>query len=175
MIKVTHGIASREPIPAILPPDPSALADLSWTHESLGLHGCAWWPEEDQTPELDDDEVLDGTETLTPDAARKVVVVTRGVRHMTAEEIRERWLQASPVPHAISTRQGQLFLLSVGLLDDAEALMASIANPMERRAAQIEFASPVWERSSTFLIRMWTDLGGTEESLDDAFRTAIAL
>lgn len=83
--------------------------------------------------------------------------------------------QPAPVPLTISWRQGQLYLLSLGLLDDAEALIAAIEDPTERRAAQIEFDAPVYERNSAFLQRMWADLGRTPETLDDAFRTAVTL
>ncbi|WP_161871352.1 hypothetical protein, partial [Pseudomonas sp. SG-MS2] len=76
MIKVQNGIATREPIPAFLIGlAPESLADLSWTDPQLGVQGCAWWPEESADGELAA-EMKWGTEILTPDLERQVVIVT---------------------------------------------------------------------------------------------------
>lgn len=80
-----------------------------------------------------------------------------------------------PVPAQCTRRQGQLVLLSHGLLDDAEAAISAITDPNERRAAQIEYDADTWERSNAFLSALWGQLGGTPESLDEAFRTAVTL
>ena len=80
-----------------------------------------------------------------------------------------------PVPAQCTRRQGQLALLSLGLLDDAEAAIAALDDPTERRAAQIEYDADTWERSNAFLSGLWAQLGGTPESLDDAFRLAVTL
>lgn len=80
-----------------------------------------------------------------------------------------------PVPAHCTRRQGQLMLLSLGLLDDAEAAIAAIADPVERRAAQVEYDADTWERSNAFLSGLWVQLGGTSASLDDVFRTAVTL
>ncbi|WP_280191198.1 hypothetical protein [Delftia sp. PS-11] len=80
-----------------------------------------------------------------------------------------------PVPAAISRRQGQLVLHALGLLEAAEAAITGIADPLERRAAQIEYEASTWERSNAFLAGLWAQLGGTPASLDEAFRTAVTL
>lgn len=80
-----------------------------------------------------------------------------------------------PVPGACSRRQGRLALLTLGLLDDAEAAIAAIPDGNERRAAQIEYEADTWERDSPFVLQLWAQFGGTPESLDDAFRLAVTL
>ncbi len=89
MIKVKSSIATRENIPPFLfGLALSSLADLSWTDPTLGVQDAAWWPEEDQSPALQQFERY-GDETLTPDHERRVVIVTRAVVPWSAEEIAE--------------------------------------------------------------------------------------
>ncbi len=45
----------------------------------------------------------------------------------------------------------------------------------EKRAAQIEYEADTWERSNPFLNALWVQLGGTPESLDEAFALAVTL
>lgn len=76
MIKIQNGIATREPIPAFLIGlAPESLADLSWTDPQLGVQDCAWWPGESADGELAA-SMKWGTEILTPDIERQVVIVT---------------------------------------------------------------------------------------------------
>lgn len=82
---------------------------------------------------------------------------------------------APTAPQKCTRRQGQLALLSYGLLDDAEAAIAAIDDPMDRRAAQIEYEADTWERSNPFLSSLWAQLGGTPQSLDEAFALAVTL
>lgn len=87
MIKVHKNTATREPIPTFLMGlKPESLLDLSWTDPALGVADCMWWPEEDQSAPLGEFEVY-GSETLTVDADRKVVVVVRSVEPMPQEQI----------------------------------------------------------------------------------------
>jgi hypothetical protein len=87
MIKIQNSTASRDPLPSFLQGlAPESLLDLSWTDPALGVQDCAWWPEEETTPALGQHQRY-GDETLTPDAQRKVVVVTRSVVPWSAEEI----------------------------------------------------------------------------------------
>lgn len=79
------------------------------------------------------------------------------------------------VPHSCTRRQGRLALLSLGMLDDAEVGISAIEDATKRRAAQIEYEADTWERSNPFMQQMWTSLGGTPETLDDAFRLAVTL
>lgn len=95
MIKVKSNQATREPLPSFLVGlAPESLADLSWTDPALGVSDCAWWPEVDQSPDLGEFERY-GDETLTPDAERKAVVVTRVVVPWSAEEIAQAQADAA--------------------------------------------------------------------------------
>lgn len=80
-----------------------------------------------------------------------------------------------PVPHSCTRRQGQRALLVHGHLDDVEAAIAGISDPLDRRDAQIEYEAHTWERGNPFVQAMWAQLGGTPEQLDDLFRMAVAL
>lgn len=73
------------------------------------------------------------------------------------------------VPSAVTRRQGRLALLEVGKLDDVEAAIEAITDPVQRRAALIEYEADTWERGNAFLQAMWAQLGGTEQQLDDLF------
>lgn len=73
------------------------------------------------------------------------------------------------IPTSVSWRQANLAMLEVGKLADVEALIQGIADPVEKRKAEIEFNSPVYERSSAFLRAMWAQVGGTDAQLDDLF------
>jgi hypothetical protein len=87
MIKIQNQTATREPIPVfLLGLHVDSLADLSWTDPALGVSDCAWWPEQDQSPDLNQYEVY-GDETLTIDAENKRVVSSRAVVPMTQEQI----------------------------------------------------------------------------------------
>lgn len=68
------------------------------------------------------------------------------------------------IPKSITMRQARLYLLSLGLLDEVEAIVS------QDRAWQIEweYASEV-RRDWVNLINMATSLGMTEEQLDDLF------
>ena len=84
-------------------------------------------------------------------------------------------LPAAPVPASCTRRQGRLALLSHELLDDVEAAIAAIADPIEQRQAGIEYEADVWERGNAFLQQMWASLGGDSAGLDDLFRLAVTL
>lgn len=73
------------------------------------------------------------------------------------------------VPQSVTRRQGQRALLDVGMLDDVEAAIEAIEDPIQRRAAQIEYEAATWERGNAFLQALWAQLGGTEQQLDDLF------
>ncbi|MCG3782780.1 hypothetical protein [Delftia acidovorans] len=89
-----------------------------------------------------------------------------------------RWPDAphvDTVPHSCTRRQGQLALLMLGLLDAAEAAIAAMPEGSDKRAAQIEYEADTWERHNPFLAALWAQLGGTPESLDEAFALAVTL
>ena len=83
--------------------------------------------------------------------------------------------EPDPVPHSCTRRQGRLALLAQGLLDEVEAAIAAIADPLDQRAAQIEYEADTWERGNPFVQQMWAQLGGTPEQLDELFRMAVTL
>lgn len=85
-LKVQAGLITAEPIPDFLPISVEALANLDWTDPALGVRGMAWWPVENNTPDLEQHQRY-GDETLTIDAIRRVVVRTRAVLPWSAEEI----------------------------------------------------------------------------------------
>lgn len=82
---------------------------------------------------------------------------------------------AALIPKSCTRRQGQLALLAFGLLDEAEAAIAEITDPVQKREAQIEYEADTWERGNPFLAGLWAQLGGTPQSLDEAFILAVTL
>ncbi|WP_447915934.1 hypothetical protein [Delftia acidovorans] len=99
---------------------------------------------------------------------------------LSAEELAELQRQreaeaAALIPKSCTRRQGQLALLTHGVLDDAEAAIAAITDPVQKREAQIEYEADTWERANPFLQRLWAQLGGTPQSLDEAFALAVTL
>lgn len=87
-VDLVTGIATREPVPAgLYGLQPISLLDIaSWIDPSSEYYTLAWWPEDNQSPALAEYESY-GAETLTPDAARQVVVSLRAVIPWTLEEI----------------------------------------------------------------------------------------
>jgi hypothetical protein len=80
------------------------------------------------------------------------------------------------VPEVVSKRQAELALLetlhpdqSIPWLDVIHAAIDSIQDATQKRIAQIEYNSSVWERGSAFLQDFWTQLGGTSQQLDQLF------
>lgn len=173
MIKVQNNTATREPIPAFLHGlTPESLQDLSWTDPQLGVQDAAWWPEEDQSPALSERQRY-GAETLTPDPARHVVVVTREVLAWSAEEIAADI--KSRVPQSVTMRQARLALLGAGLLDDVEAAIAALPSP-QKEAARIEWEySQEVQRHNGFVSVLAPALGMTDEQTDALFVAAAAL
>ncbi len=93
-----------------------------------------------------------------------------------AERERQREAEAAAlIPKSCTRRQGQLALLTHGVLDDAEAAIAAITDPVQKREAQIEYEADTWERANPFLQQLWAQLGGTPQSLDEAFALAVTL
>jgi len=93
-----------------------------------------------------------------------------------AERERQREAEAAAlIPKSCTRRQGQLALLTHGVLDDAEAAIAAITDPLQKREAQIEYEADTWERANPFLQQLWAQLGGTPQSLDEAFVLAVTL
>src|SRR6056297_4124964 len=93
MIKIfPDNTASREPLPKFLRGLKSeSLSDLSWTDPALGVQDFAWWPEQTVIPEFNTKtHILDGTESFEILEGNQVVLVTKGVRALTPEEIENK-------------------------------------------------------------------------------------
>lgn len=100
MIKVENNVATREPIPSfLLGVDENALADLSWTDPALGVSEAAWWPENDQSPELGLDQHY-GDETLTVDTENQRVNVVKTVVADSEEDIAARKASLAAIERA---------------------------------------------------------------------------
>ncbi len=171
MIKVQNNTPTREPIPAFLVGlKPESLADLSWTDPALGVQDCAWWPEVDQSPALNEYQRY-GAETLT--LGDGVVYSVKAVVPWTAEEIAADI--KSKVPQSITMRQARLALLGAGMLDDVSTAINSLPEP-DKSAALIEweYASEV-QRSTGLVASMGAALGLTEAQLDELFMQAAQL
>lgn len=80
------------------------------------------------------------------------------------------------VPSAVTMRQARLALLGAGLLDDVDAAIASIPDPVTRRAAQIEweFSNEV-QRHNAFTAMLGAGLGLTASQIDQLFIQAATL
>lgn len=173
MIKVQNNVAIREPVPQFLRGlAPESLADLSWTDPALGVSDAAWWPEDDQSPALGEFERY-GAETLTVDADRRVVVVVREVVPWTAEEIAAH--RKSLVPESITMRQARLALHAAGILSQVQPAIDALPDP-PKTLAQIEwdYSSEVF-RNREFVNMLGSQLGLTDEQIDDLFIQAATL
>lgn len=93
---------------------------------------------------------------------------------MTPEEVIEHLTSPTEavVPDRVTMRQARLALLQAGLLDDTEALIASLEGP-EGQAARIEwdYSSEVWI-NKPFVITLGSQLGLDDEQLDALFIAA---
>ena len=80
------------------------------------------------------------------------------------------------IPKSVTMRQARLALLAIELLDDVDAAIAAIPDPLQRRAAEIEweYAQTV-DRESIFTQQLSTGLGLTPEQLDNLFLQASVL
>ena len=88
------------------------------------------------------------------------------------EQMREDELRArNPVPQQVTMRQARLALLSAGLLDDVEMVIAAAG-----RAAQLEWEyAAVVERSNPAVAAVQQQHGLTDAQIDDLFREAAKL
>ena len=165
MIKVQNNTAVREPVPAFLAGLlPESLLDLSWTDPALGVQDCAWWPEVDQSPALQQYERY-GAETLTVDAGNQRVIVTRTIVPWSEQEIAAdaEAKRKAAVPRSISPRQVRQALTRVGL---RAAVEAAVAGGDQDIKDWWEFAT-AFERDNQHVIEMAAALGVTERQLDD--------
>ena len=77
-------------------------------------------------------------------------------------------LNPTPIPQSVTMRQARLALLGAGLLDDVDAAIASISDPIQRKAAEIEweYAQTV-DRDSPFTRQLAQGLGLTDEQKNE--------
>ena len=80
------------------------------------------------------------------------------------------------VPQSVTMRQARLALLGIGLLDDVDAAIAAIPDPVQRKAAEIEweYAQTV-DRNSPFTQQLAAGLALTAEQLGALFTQAAGL
>lgn len=84
--------------------------------------------------------------------------------------------QKARVPQTVTRRQARQALLLAGLLDNVQPAIDSIANPVQRSMAQIEWDdSQQFERKRPLLIALAAALGLGEEALDNLFIQAAQL
>ena len=80
------------------------------------------------------------------------------------------------IPAEVTMRQARLALLSIGKLSDVDAALASITDPAQRQAAQIEWEySSTVKRDSAWVQQLAPALGLDAAALDALFTTAAAL
>lgn len=82
-----------------------------------------------------------------------------------------------PLPvTTVTMRQARLALLGAGLLDDVDAAIAAIPDPVQRKAVQIEWEyATIVERNSALIQQLAPELGLTEAQVDELFATAARL
>lgn len=75
----------------------------------------------------------------------------------------------------VTRRQARLALLAAGKLDQLEAYIAAVEDPVEQKRLQIEYEADTWERSNPTLQTVWVAMGGTEAELDELFTLAAGM
>lgn len=98
-------------------------------------------------------------------------------RRLTDLEIQARLNELSLQfpPLSVTRRQARLALLAAGKLSAVEAAIASIADPIQQMAAQIEYENATWERSNPWVDQLGAAVGLTPADIDQLFITAASL
>lgn len=100
------------------------------------------------------------------------------LRNATPDEIAEieERVPEVVVPNIVSRRQARQALLLNGYLDGIDDRIAAIADPMQRRMAQIEWQDATdFDRNNPLLLQMALNLGLDAAGLDALFIQAGAL
>lgn len=86
------------------------------------------------------------------------------------DEALKKEYEKSLIPKAITLRQARLYLLSINLLDDVEASIASIVDETTKKMVQIEweYAKDI-ERNSPTIRLLATSVGLDDAGLDNLF------
>lgn len=81
----------------------------------------------------------------------------------------------APVPGAITRRQARLALLHAGKLSPVESAIATIADPTQQMAAQIEYENATWERANPWIDQLGQAVGLSISDIDQLFIAAATL
>lgn len=83
---------------------------------------------------------------------------------------------ASAVPQSVTARQAHQALILAGLYDDVQPAIDAIADPVQRKLAQIEWdKSNDFERHRPLLVQLGQAIGLDDDGLDALFVTASGL
>ncbi len=128
-----------------------------------------YWNEVDETPTYDSTtNTLDGTETLTVNKESKLVVVVKGTRNKTVEELAAE--RKASVPQTITLRQGRELIIKRGLTQIIENAIDSIEDEIQRLVIRNFWEnSQVFERNNETLLQFLAMLGITEQEGDEMF------
>jgi hypothetical protein len=177
LIMVKDGVAyPGDPVPECIQGlTVELLANLSWLPPEIvsqeNLAGCAFYPPEGNDAQIDDAVQRYGDPIYTVDNDRRIVVISRSAIDMTADEIEARYRELHPVPESVTAAQARLALLNANLLDDVEAVIASMT-----RQAQIQWEyETIIRRDHEFVLEAQVLLGMTGRQMDDLFRAAALL
>lgn len=76
----------------------------------------------------------------------------------------------------VTRRQARQALVLAGLLDQVQPIIDAIADPMQRRLAQVAWDdSADFKRDDPFLLKVGVALSLTDQQIDDLFATAASL
>lgn len=96
-------------------------------------------------------------------------------RDMTPEEEVQHWIdvalsQIPKVPEKVNRRQARQALFLAGKLEEIEAALAAIPDPIMRGMAIIEWEDSLeFERSRPLVVSIGTAIGMTEEDINQLF------
>lgn len=80
------------------------------------------------------------------------------------------------IPQTVSRAQGKASLLSFGLLDDVEAYIEAMPEGVDKKLALLAYnETNEWHRESPFLQQMASEIGLTQEQLDNLFIVAATI
>lgn len=78
-----------------------------------------------------------------------------------------------PVPESVTRRQAKVALLQAGLLDEVEAGIEAIADPITKRIAKLDWSEAnEFRRDWPLLNQLAAGMGITDGQLDELFRAA---
>lgn len=166
LAKVFNGSAARDPLPDCVAALALAdLANLDWTDPALGLHGCGWWPIEDQSPALDPGETY-GDEVLTVDAAHQIVIAVRAVVIPPAGPV---------VPQRVPMLNAHLVLIETGWMPLIDSFIDNMPENARSKARAYLTQAETMARDNELVLAIPAALGKTEAEVDQLFITAGAL